>query len=128
MEPINSFDEIIRILTDTLTHERVDLLAGKFTDLPGYAETKSVYLAQLDAQLSGPNAQSLLSDHKQKIKALQKLAVENEKLLLATKQGVKSAQERLTQLDAIESVVGTYTECGGQLRMQSTATTCKKIA
>ena len=128
MEPNKSFDEIIRILTDALTSERVDLLAGKFATLPEYAETKSFYLAQLDAHLAGPDAQNLLSAHKQKIKALQKLASENEKILLSTKQGVKSAQERLSHLDTIESVVGTYTESGGQLRMQSTAATCKKIA
>lgn len=128
MEPSKSFEDIIRGLTDALTQERVDLLAGEFATLPAHAETKSRYLAELDTLLAGPDAQDFLSAHKQKIKALQKLASENEKIILATKQGVKSAQERLTHLDAIESVVGTYTESGGQLRMQSTATTCKKIA
>ena len=128
MEPSKPFEEVIQVLTDALTQERVDLLAGEYSSLPAYAETKSHYLAELGAHLSGASAAQILSANKQTIKALQKLATENEKILLAAKQGVKSAQERLMHLDTIESIVGTYTAQGEQLRMQSVATTCKKIA
>ena len=128
MEPNQSFEETIILLAETLNQERSDLLAGQYSNLSDYAESKSLHLSHLSAYLADRDIKKTLTEHKQKIVELQKFASENEKILLSTKQGVKSAQERLAHLDSIETVVGTYTECGGQLRMQTTATTCKKIA
>ena len=128
MQPTKPLEDVIRALMEVLSQERLDLMAGKYSNIPAYAKVKSDNLSQLDSYLSGADAKAIFAAHKRKIQGLQRFAAENEKIILAAKHGVKSAQERLDHIDSIESNVGTYTEYGDQLRMHQTSTTCKKIA
>lgn len=128
MRPTESFEDVIHSLTDILEQERTHLLSGDFSELSEFSAAKERDLFNLEKHLSGPNGNNILLGRANDIKALKKRASENEALLQSTKAGVKSAQERLVHLNKIDSVVGTYTENGGQLRLEATATTCKKIA
>ncbi len=128
MRPNESFEDVVRRLVDVLKQERAHLLSSDFSALPKISAAKEHDLSLLEAHLSGPNGDNILSVHASNIKALKKLASENETLLQSARIGVKSAQERLTHLNNIDRVVGTYTENGGQLRLEDSATTCKKIA
>lgn len=123
-----SFEEVVHHLADVLQQERQCLLSGDFDKLAEFSAAKERNLHYIEQHLTGPHASAIVQTHARNIKALKKQASENEKLLHSTRAGVKSAQERLTHLNKIDSVVGTYTENGGQLRMEAAASTCKKIA
>ncbi len=128
MRPNEPFKDVVHRLVDVLKQERAHILSGDFSELPEFSAAKERSLFYIEQHLSGPDARNILSVHAGSITALKKLASENEKLLNSSRAGVKSAQERLTHLNKIDSVVGTYTENGGQLRLEGSATTCKKIA
>lgn len=128
MHTKESFDDIVHRLADVLLQERQCLLLGDFEKLAEFSAAKERDLFYIERCLAGPDASSIAMTHAANIRALKKQASENETLLHATRAGVKSAQERLTHLNRIDSVVGTYTENGGQLRLEASATTCKKIA
>ena len=128
MRTKESFEEVVHRLADVLQQERQCLLSGDYDKLAEFSAAKERDLFYIEQHLAGPNAKNIVQSHARNIKALKKQASENETLLHSTRAGVKSAQERLTHLNKIDSVVGTYTESGGQLRLEASATTCKKIA
>ncbi len=128
MRPNEPFEDTVHRLADVLKRERTQLLSGEFGGLPELSAAKERYVRLLERHLAGPDANNILAAHAQSIKVLKRLASENEKLIQSTKAGVKSAQERLAHLNNLDSVVGTYTQNGEQLRLEDSATTRKKIA
>ncbi len=128
MRQTESFDDIIRRLIDVLAHEKTNLLDAHFNSLADFSAKKERYITHIERFLSGPDASQIMRRFEKEISMMKKLATENARLLNAAKTGVKSAQERLAHLNNIDSVVGTYTATGGQLRLESAVTTCKKIA
>jgi|GEM_PF-4679785 len=128
MQQTESFDDTIRRLSEVLRDEKNHLLTGAYDSLPQFSALKERYVSYIERCLSEPHADAILREHGHALSMLKKLAAENELLLRSTKNGVKSAQERMAHLNKIDSVVGTYTSTGGQLRLEDSATTCKKIA
>lgn len=128
MQQTESFDEIILRLSEVLQDEKNHLLSGTYESLPHFSALKERYISYIERSLNEPDAEAALKERSRELSMLKKLAAENELLLRSTKNGVKSAQERMAHLNKIDSVVGTYTSTGGQLRLEDSATTCKKIA
>ena len=128
MRPTESFDDIVRRLIDVLSQEKTNLLGAHFNKLADFSANKERYISYIESFLSGPDAGQVMRRFEKEISVIKKMALENATLLNAAKAGVKSAQERLAHLNNIDRVVGTYTATGGQLRLDSAASTCKKIA
>ena len=128
METTPTFEAVISRLIELLKHEKTKLLQGAFETLPAISEEKNRYLSALSEYLSEPNIKSRLAAYERYIAEIQKLASENERLLQSAKSGVKSAQQRLTQINKEDSLVGTYTPEGEKLHMHNSSTTRRKIA
>ena len=121
-------DDVIDKLVKTLRYEKQQLLSGAYAELSAISNTKSQYLASLDAHVSSLTHDSNLARYAAKIAEVKKLANENEMLLQSAKSGVTAAQIRLNTITNSENMVGTYTQDGDKLRTQDAAITRRKLA
>ncbi len=120
--------EAINKLIELLTLEKSRLLNGSYSGLEDITAQKQRYLAVLSGCLEEPRLAHALKPYQQRIEQISKLAADNEQLLTAAKNGVQSAQTRLKNLSAKESLVGAYTENGAKLHDHNAGVTRRTLA
>ena len=107
-------DAFIKLLT-FLALERQHVLDGQIFDIAEITKAKASCLDQINKLLNDPSSAKALSRLTDYISRIKRQASENETLLLAAKNGVSSAKQRLKGISEAEKLVGIYTREGEKL-------------
>lgn len=100
--------DVDRALADLLLRERADILAGRLEGLERLHDEKMALLARLPG--AAPQRAGLMR--------IRQLSEENQRLLAAAAEGLKSAAARLAAISGAQAGFGTYDRSGRESRIE----------
>jgi flagellar biosynthesis/type III secretory pathway chaperone len=128
MLPLIALKTTLDGLLRLLEQEKQSLINGELAAIPGYAKSKAELSARLDQILADPRAAAQTPAFRGLLKKVAQAASENEELINAAREGVKSARARLKEIIERQRMVGVYGEGGEKVLSHGAGVTRCKTA
>lgn len=128
MQTSPSLNDVLGELEKILAAEKTALLAGAYNVVGAASVEKERLGALLEAMLVDERRAAQLPAYRLRVKKIVEAAKENEKLLLAARNGVASARSRINDILSRQRMVGVYAETGDKILAPGASITRQKFA
>lgn len=123
-----SLNEVLGELERILAAEKTALLAGNYNVVSAASAEKERLGELLEAMLMDERRAAQLPAYRLRVKKIVEAAKQNEKLLLAAKNGAASARSRINEILGRQRMVGVYAESGAKIMAPGASVTRQKFA
>lgn len=128
MQTSPSLKDVLGELDRILAAEKTALLAGAYDVVSAAAAEKERLGSLLEAMLVDERRAAQLPAYRLRVRKIVESAKENEKLLLAARNGAASARSRINDILSRQRMVGVYAESGDKILAPGASITRQKFA
>lgn len=128
MQTSPSLPDVLGELERLLAAEKTALLAGAYDVVSAACAEKERLGALLEVMLGDERRAAQLPAFRLRVKKIAEAAKENEKLLLAARNGAASARSRINEILSRQRMVGVYAESGDKVLAPGANVTRQKFA
>lgn len=128
MQTSPSLKDVLGELDRILAAEKTALLAGAYDVVSAAAVEKERLGSLLEAMLVDERRAAQLPAYRLRVRKIVEAAKENEKLLIAARNGAASARSRINDILSRQRMVGVYAESGDKILAPGASITRQKFA